>query len=296
MDSDSKANAPHQPRKNKYKPVAKPKKTRPQPKTEQKTEEFVDHDDKDRAKDLLQLAKENEMKHRQRFEKKVAASQIAFGLGGESTSTRSYAISKGGSNINGNQSSALNAAREKEYKEPWDYYSNYPTTLPLRRPYSGNPEFLDEEEFGEVAESRGYDENLSNPVTELGLLEENLEANMFLISLPATLPIIKGSARGQDVAESSKPPRGAKNAAKPYKLNEIPRGIMGKLYVYKSGATKMKLGDTLYDVSPGMNCGFSQDLIAMNTAQKHCCTVGEISKQVTITPDIDSVIDNLAHL
>ncbi|RDY12826.1 hypothetical protein CR513_02327, partial [Mucuna pruriens] len=33
----------------------------------------------------------------------------------------------------------LSRVREKEYKEPWDYYSNYPVTLPLRRPYSRNP-------------------------------------------------------------------------------------------------------------------------------------------------------------
>ncbi|MED6175124.1 hypothetical protein PIB30_075487 [Stylosanthes scabra] len=50
------------------------------------------------------------------------------------------------------------------------YYSYYPVTLPLRRPYSGNPELLDEEEFGEAAESRTYDENSTNQAKELGLL------------------------------------------------------------------------------------------------------------------------------
>ncbi|KAF1879947.1 hypothetical protein Lal_00022855 [Lupinus albus] len=48
-------------------------------------------------------------------------------------------------------------------------------------------------EIGEVAESKTYDENSSNPTMKLSLLEENPEKSMFLIQLPATLPIIKGS-------------------------------------------------------------------------------------------------------
>lgn len=37
----------------------------------------------------------------------------------------------------------------KKHDDPWDYTStNYPVTLPLRRPYSGDPD-LDEDEFGQ---------------------------------------------------------------------------------------------------------------------------------------------------
>ncbi|CDP20758.1 unnamed protein product [Coffea canephora] len=38
--------------------------------------------------------------------------------------------------------------------KPWDYYTNYPVTLPLRRPYSGDPEHLDQEEFGDASERK----------------------------------------------------------------------------------------------------------------------------------------------
>ncbi|OIW03472.1 hypothetical protein TanjilG_14697 [Lupinus angustifolius] len=203
--------------------------------------------------------KENSMKARHKVEKKVSASQIAFGDGGEASSFKSYGFAKGGSNINGSQSSASNAVREKDYKEPW------------RRPYAGNP---------------------------------------------ASLPIFKGSAGGEDANENSKPSKGSKNATKPCKLNELPSGIMGKMLVYKIGKIKMKLGDSLYrwtcktnftgslvenltrldEVSPGMNCMFSQEAVAVNTAQKHCCTIGEIGKHVTVTPDIDAVLDQLTDL
>ncbi|RDX86711.1 DNA-directed RNA polymerase III subunit RPC4, partial [Mucuna pruriens] len=278
MDSKD---APGARRKVKFAPRAPPRRV---PKAEVKTEVLENAEaDEAQAKDLLRLS----------------ASQIAFGYGGESTSTKSYGgIPRGGISVNVNQNSAFGGVREKEYKEPWDYYSNYPVTLPLRRPYSGNPELLDEVEFGEASVSRTYNENASNPAMELGLLEENLEASMFLINLPPTLPIITqlATAGGQNVNVNSKPPGGSKDVEKPCKLNELPPGFMGKMLVYKSGAIKLKLGNTLYDVSPGMTCAFAQDVVAINTAQKHCCTIGEISKHVVITPDIDAILDNLSDL
>ncbi|KAL4346253.1 uncharacterized protein LOC107643561 isoform X1 [Arachis ipaensis] len=281
MDSNRSNNAPG--RKVKFAPKAPPRRA---PKKEVKAELAEDHD-AEQAKDLLRRFNESAMNGRHKVEKKVSASQIAFGYGGEATSFKPYRNPSSGSD-----NSAFSGVREKEYKEPWDYYSNYPVTLPLRRPYSGNPELLDEEEFGEAAESRTFDENSTNPAKELGLLEENPETSVFLIQLPAALPAIKGSASsgGQDGSESSCKPQGSMKKVKPCKLNELPPGLMGKMLVYKSGAIKLKLGDTLYDVSPGSNCTFAQDVAVMNTAEKHCCAIGEISKRVTVTPDIDDMI------
>ncbi|XP_027333389.1 uncharacterized protein LOC113848187 [Abrus precatorius] len=294
MDKGSSKDAPAVQRKVKFAPRAPPRRV---PKQEVKTE-VVEDADAVQAKDLLRRFNESAMKAKHKVEKKVSASQIAFGYGGESTSFKSFGIPRAGFNANISQNSAF-GVREKEYKEPWDYYSNYPVTLPLRRPYSGNPEHLDEKEFGEAAESRTYDENASNPAMELGLLEENPEASMFLINLPPTLPMIKQSATagGQDANVNSKAPGGSKLVAKPCKLKEIPSGLIGKMLVYRSGAVKLKLGNTLYDVSPGMNCVFSQDVNAINTDQKkHCCGIGEISKHATLTPDVDAVVDSLCDL
>nr|XP_025693142.1 uncharacterized protein LOC112795428 [Arachis hypogaea] len=143
-----------------------------------------------------------------------------------------------------------------------------------------------------AAESRTFDENSTNPAKELGLLEENLETSVFLIQLPAALPAIIGSASSgsQDGSESSSKPQGSMKKVKPCKLNELPPGLMGKMLVYKSGAIKLKLGSTLYDVSPGSDCTFAQDVAVMNTGEKHCCAIGEISKRVIVTPDIDDMI------
>ncbi|KAG8376210.1 hypothetical protein BUALT_Bualt09G0039400 [Buddleja alternifolia] len=185
---------------------------------------------------------------------------------------------------------------QKEYKEPWDYYTYYPVTLPLRRPYSGDPvvELLDEEEFGEDPETSTYDENETSAAETLGLLEENMEDNMIFLQLPATLPTINPSIKTEDNnANSSK---GSGKSQKPCSLEELPAGLMGKMLVYKSGAIKLKLGDTLYDVSAGLECVFAQDVVAINTETKQCCNVGELNKRAVITPDIDHILDSMPDL
>jgi len=86
--------------------------------------------------------------------------QVAFGQGNTSYA-RSFLIPK---------SSSDEAKLPKEYAEPWDYtHTDCPVSLPLRRPYSGNPEILDEEEFGESSASRAQDAELT-AAEELGLM------------------------------------------------------------------------------------------------------------------------------
>ncbi|XP_052174329.1 uncharacterized protein LOC127789474 [Diospyros lotus] len=230
---------------------------------------------------------------------------------------------------------------KKDYIEPWDYHgTDYPITLPLRRPYSGNPELLDEAEFGDGAMNSEYDENTVNPALELGLLEELDKPQMLFFQFPLNLPIIKqpGSADGKERTGSFRPSGSrvasegangkeiaggsmslgntvASAAAKgkekmgncvplrkanPSKmccsLEDLSGGYMGKMLVYKSGAIKWKLGDVVYDVSPGVGRGFPQDVVAINTVDKNCCALGELNKQVVVTPDIDSMLDNVIDL
>ncbi|KAL0410429.1 UNVERIFIED_CONTAM: hypothetical protein Slati_3632600 [Sesamum latifolium] len=187
---------------------------------------------------------------------------------------------------------------EKEYKEPWDYYTYYPTTLPLRRPYSGNPELLDEEEFAEDPQNSTYDDSAANSALELGLLDENMEDTIFFLQLPSILPTVKQSTNAEvpEADKNANPGKGAEASRKPCRLEDLPAGLMGKMLVYRSGAIKLKLGDTLYDVSAGLNCVFGQDVVAINTEDKHCCNMGEINKRAIITPDTDSMLDAIADL
>ncbi|KAJ1426529.1 DNA-directed RNA polymerase III subunit RPC4 [Sesbania bispinosa] len=320
MDLDPNQNSSTR-RKVKFAPTKKPK---PVQAKATKTEEAVDGNDEDsaQAQALLRRWNENLARREPKAERKSSV-QVAFGPGGSSLPLRTFGIGKGVDSSKNSGSASKYFANEQngltrsstaiedqndtnmidetddttkasarkikgKYKEPWDYdHSYYPTTLPLRKPYSGNPEILDEKEFGEAAASVEYDENTVNPAAELELLEKSEQQSMLFFQLPA-LPFVK-----QSVSRKGKEKIGTSTVSgEPNKgsaLEELPKGYAGKMLVYKSGAIKLKLGETLFDVSPGSKCIFDQDVVAMNTAHKQCCVLGEISKSVIVTPDLDSI-------
>nr|DAD46513.1 TPA_asm: hypothetical protein HUJ06_016450 [Nelumbo nucifera] len=253
------------------------------------------------TRELLRRVNESSVNGRPKMERKSGPAQVAFGFGPSSNYFMSYGSSKVGSSSKyqglGSDDGVHSSARrmEKEYKEPWDYYSYYPAALPLRRPYSGDPVLLDDEEFGEASEEIAYDESSVKLATELDLMEENKEARMIFLQLPSSLPLVKRSATTNNDGTNSglKQFRGGVSSEKPCKLEELPVGFMGKMLVYESGAIKLKLGDTLYDVSSGMNCVFAQDVVAINTEEKHCCILGELNKRAVITPNIDSILNSM---
>ncbi|KAL0308437.1 UNVERIFIED_CONTAM: hypothetical protein Sradi_5786000 [Sesamum radiatum] len=247
-----------------------------------------------KAEQLLRRLNEASLKGKPKVERKAGPTQVAFGYGGSSNSLRFGLHSL---NIY-RPAGGADQRVEKEYKEPWDYYTYYPTTLPLRRPYSGNPELRDEEEFAEDPQSSTYDEPAANSALELGLLDENMEETIFFLQLPSILPTIKQSTNAEvpEADKNANPGKGAEASQKPCKLEDLPAGLMGKMLVYRSGAIKLKLGDTLYDVSAGLNCVFGQDVVAINPEDKHCCNMGEINKRAIITPDTDSMLDAIADL
>lgn len=45
-----------------------------------------------------------------------------------------------------------------------------------------------------------------------------------------------------------------------------------------------------------MDCSFAQDVVAVNTAEKQFCVVGELEKRAVITPDVDSLLHNIMDL
>ncbi|EES12044.1 hypothetical protein BDA96_06G062300 [Sorghum bicolor] len=220
-------------------------------------------------------------------DKPKSGTQVAFGQG-SSSYARYFPMPK-------KDSSAGEASKlPKEYAEPWDYTHDYPVTLPLRRPYSGNPEILDEKEFGESSTSRSEDAQLS-AAEELGLMDWPAESQFLYFQFPSSLPLPR---QPQSVANPNVVSNERREDMRPSshigsRLKEIPEGYMGRILVYRSGKVKMKIGDALFDVSSGSNCMFVQEVAAINTREKHCCTVGEISKRAVIAPDIDYMLGSV---
>ncbi|CAL9069821.1 uncharacterized protein LOC135626849 [Musa acuminata AAA Group] len=281
-------------RKMKFTPKIPPRKA-PKPLTT-KTEKPETKDDVVDKELLSKLnhAKANNglMRRFPKSDRKVGPSEVAFGHGSSSLA-RSFPKGRG---TGIQDSDGLDVQKfEKEYVEPWDYdHSYYPSTLPLRRPYSGNPEILDEEEFGEASASLGMDETKIDSAGELGLMEKREETQMLFFQFPANLPLPKQPAASTNTKDAAgKIDRALKKGCK---LEELQPGFMGKLLVYKSGKVKMKLGDTLFDVSPGLCGSFAQDVVAINTKDKRCCVLGEIDRRAVVTPDIDALLDSINDL
>ncbi|CAN6231788.1 unnamed protein product, partial [Urochloa humidicola] len=174
----------------------------------------------------------------------------------------------------------------KEHDEPWGTCTNYPVTLPLRRPNSGDAEIHDEEESGHPS-SRAQDSKLS-AAEELGLMERVDAPQLLFFQFPTTLPLPR---QADQVAETAGDNR-KRRLDSIHGLKELPGGFMGKMLVYKSGKVKMTLGDVLFDVS-SKNHKVLQDVVAINTREKHCCGLGEIEKRAIVTPDIDSLLGSI---
>jgi len=125
-------------------------------------------------------------------------------------------------------------------------------------------------------------EALTCPAEELDLLQqEGSKERMFFFQFPNSLPLPKrSSSAGKEVMEGSN-------------LQQLPQGYLGKMLVYKSGKIKMKLGDIIFDVNPGVESRMLQRAVALNTRDKHCCLLGEIeNRHVIVTPNVDSLLND----
>jgi DNA-directed RNA polymerase III subunit RPC4 len=174
--------------------------------------------------------------------------------------------------------------------EVFDLERYYPVSLPWRKPFSGDAQQLDEEEFGDGEEVEEEDEDAVEPAEELGLTEKKEEDTLYFFQLPKGLPLSSTpSVKGKEKEKSP--------TAGPARLEDLRNGgFMGKILVYESGAVKFKVGDVIYDALPGTECTFSQELCAVNTTTKRCAFLGEVHKRIVLTPDVSNVLPDIANL
>jgi len=71
-------------------------------------------------------------------------------------------------------------------------------------------------------------------------------------------------------------------------------GIVGQLEMYQSGAVKMRLGNgILLDVSAATHPSFLQHAVYLDTANKHLCVLGEVSRRFVVSPDIQTLLTGM---
>ncbi len=63
---------------------------------------------------------------------------------------------------------------------------------------------------------------------------------------------------------------------------------LGKLKIYKSGKIKMHIGNTVYDITAGINCKFAQELAAVYPKTHETFFLGKIrEKKLIVTPELN---------
>ncbi|XP_065359743.1 uncharacterized protein RpIIIC53 isoform X1 [Calliphora vicina] len=141
------------------------------------------------------------------------------------------------------------------------------------------------------------------PQTLMELLE-NSQSQIFLMQLPDTLPCVEededspeSSEKPSTSTEATKPVNPTERKKKPVKANVLKKmdeGQVGRLIRYKSGKTKLLLGETYFDLDMGMETGFLQDLMSISCNRDersgNMINLGPIQAKITATPDWEQLL------
>ncbi|XP_037934365.1 uncharacterized protein LOC119668796 isoform X1 [Teleopsis dalmanni] len=122
------------------------------------------------------------------------------------------------------------------------------------------------------------------------------KAPIFIMQFPDALPFgVDGSDSPEKDNEepakvsTSDTPASKTNKTSIYSLKNKPEGKIGKLVRYKSGKTKLVLGDSHFDVEMGINTGFQQYLMSIETNREersgNMINLGPLMGQLTVIPD-----------
>lgn len=130
------------------------------------------------------------------------------------------------------------------------------------------------------------------PTKYTNVISSNLK--WFLLQLPDSLP---GHAPIQEPAESAEfeRPESPDPASQFCTMGQLDDGIVGRLVRYKSGKTKLILGEARFDLHLGMNPGFVQDVISINANPSersgNIINVGQIGAKFSAIPDWEYMLE-----
>ncbi|XP_059609341.1 DNA-directed RNA polymerase III subunit RPC4 isoform X1 [Phlebotomus argentipes] len=122
-------------------------------------------------------------------------------------------------------------------------------------------------------------------------------SHLFLLQLPDTLP---GRIQEISAEETTKDEDGQGNPNSASQLNSLKQqdeGVIGKFVRYKSGKTKLMLGNSQFDVDVGINTDFLQQLVAIDANPErrsgNMYNLGKIQTKLTATPDWEHMFRNM---
>lgn len=72
-------------------------------------------------------------------------------------------------------------------------------------------------------------------------------------------------------------------------LNDVEEGVIGKIVRYRSGKTKLLLGESEYNIEHGLSTDFQQSIFTVNTNTEersaNFYNFGSITSKLTVSPD-----------
>jgi len=75
-------------------------------------------------------------------------------------------------------------------------------------------------------------------------------------------------------------------------LPQVPSGYLGEMLIYKSGKIKLKLGEILLDVQPGVQNECMQQAVAVSKDAQKCFILGPVPKRIVCIPDVEYFLNN----
>lgn len=129
------------------------------------------------------------------------------------------------------------------------------------------------------------------------------DKSIFLLQLPDALPgkCDTGEKQpGNDAdrgSDASQPANIGAGAEPQYcTMRDLEEGCVGKILRYRSGKTKLLLGDILFDLTLGMDTGFLQELVSINTnpveRSGNIINLSTIKAKLNASPDWEYLFKN----
>ncbi|XP_049283057.1 DNA-directed RNA polymerase III subunit RPC4 [Anopheles funestus] len=123
--------------------------------------------------------------------------------------------------------------------------------------------------------------------------------NIFLLQLPDALPgkcdgVDKGTPNGSD--SKLEATANGEDVPQYCTVRDLAEGYIGKIIRYRSGKVKLKLGDIMFDIDLGMDTGFLQELVSINTNQAerngNIINISTINAKLNASPDWEYLFKN----
>lgn len=131
------------------------------------------------------------------------------------------------------------------------------------------------------------------PKPEAGELLESFKVtdnqnNLFLLQLPDALPG-KTDSEVRKTDSNGAGEEDAKPEPQRCTVRELEEGYIGKVMRYRSGKVKLVLGNTVFDLSMGMDSGFLQELVSITTNSEersgNIINLATIKSKLNASPD-----------